>query len=600
MVEALERRDVLSAYTYYTTEGVVNTSSGSEAWSWKDPMSSGNTGNSNFTFQGAGFVPVTGDWWGVGQSMWGAVVTSGAHSTQDIWYIPQLDGTILSFGFGGAGWAPVTGRWSGTSNHTGIGAVDTHNVAAANDVWYLRNSLSAGAPDLNFTYGANGWIPVTGNWSNDFAPTGIAAVDPAAFGGSMWYARDTASPGAPSYAPFTYGANSWTPVSGDWNGTGSYGIGMVDLIGGGGQETWYLRNSVGSGSATTVPYGASYSTPVTATVNPRVIPNWAGYLVDGNATFVQGSWVVPTVNDSANRVASAWVGLNGDTNQMVEQIGTTMDPTGTNDYTWFELYGDTDGHGNRGQYYYPTKIPEVSASPGDSMTASVGFVGYGLYVSTFAFTITNNTTHQTKSFTVHTDYTLILSPTSAEWIVEKPTAQNGQPQYQLGKFDPVTFTNCSATINGNGGSIEMFNYPNHRSPPGPVPYMVAMMEPGLGGTLLATTSALDSTGGGFTVSYVAGGTGYSIVRPASVFAGALANPWAENGGNAVPAGNGNARLPLLADHDNPSRQIGLVRGTPSPAEMLFALAHEKSKSSQPEFDQAGAVLTQPIDTPLDV
>jgi hypothetical protein len=60
--------------------------------------------------------------------------------------------------YGGVGWRPVMGDWNGDGAAT-VGVIDP------NGVWYLRNSYSAGAPDIvPFPYGLGSWIPLVGNW----------------------------------------------------------------------------------------------------------------------------------------------------------------------------------------------------------------------------------------------------------------------------------------------------------------------------------------------------------------------------------------------------------------------------------------------------
>ena len=108
--------------------------------------------------------------------------------------------------------------------------------------WYLRNSNSAGGPNIGpFAYGAPGWYPVVGDWNGDGVTT-IGVVDLAT---ETWYLRNSNSAGAPSYTPFQFGAPGWIPVVGDWTGTGHTGIGVFDPSTG----TWYLRNEVSAGGA---------------------------------------------------------------------------------------------------------------------------------------------------------------------------------------------------------------------------------------------------------------------------------------------------------------------------------------------------------------
>jgi hypothetical protein len=103
--------------------------------------------------------------------------------------------------------APLAGDWNGDGTST-VGA-----VAAATGTWSLRDSNSAGGPDVGpFVFGAPGWVPVTGDWNGDGTTT-IGAVDPAT---ATWYLRNANSPGAPDIAPFVFpgaavGAPDTTP-----------------------------------------------------------------------------------------------------------------------------------------------------------------------------------------------------------------------------------------------------------------------------------------------------------------------------------------------------------------------------------------------------
>ena len=206
--------------------GVVNTTASNDTWFLQDPLTTpaGANGSSNFAFGGTGWVPVTGDWWGTGQSMWGAVDTSGTSSSNDVWYIPKLDGTYMSFGYGAAHWTPVTGQWA-QNNNVGIGVVDLNAVGG--DKWYLRHEVSAGSADLTFSFGGNGWTPISGSWTNDssisgFSPvSGIGAVDLGASGGDKWYLR-TRFGGYPDFTPFNTATTTGSRYLGT-AGVGHYG-----------------------------------------------------------------------------------------------------------------------------------------------------------------------------------------------------------------------------------------------------------------------------------------------------------------------------------------------------------------------------------------
>jgi cyclophilin family peptidyl-prolyl cis-trans isomerase len=123
--------------------------------------------------------------------------------------------------------------------------------------WYLRSMANAGNADNgSFQYGSPGWTPIVGDWTGS-GKTGIGVVDPKT---SHWYLRQEASQGAVDAGSFSYGAPGWIPVVGDWTGSGHEGIGMFDPT----TATWYLRNSVMPGAANfRFQYGAPGWIPVT-------------------------------------------------------------------------------------------------------------------------------------------------------------------------------------------------------------------------------------------------------------------------------------------------------------------------------------------------
>lgn len=99
----------------------------------------------------------------------------------------------------------------------GIGTVDP-----ATETWYLRDSQSPGAPTAApFRYGAPGWVPVVWNAGDH---TGIGAVDPATM---TWYLRKEDGPGAPDAGVFKFGALGWIPRT-----TPLGNVGAVDPVAG--------------------------------------------------------------------------------------------------------------------------------------------------------------------------------------------------------------------------------------------------------------------------------------------------------------------------------------------------------------------------------
>src|SRR5262249_982225 len=140
-------------------------------------------------------------------------------------------------------------------------------------------SLDAGAPAgatinpttglLIWTPGAPGTYAITVRLSDPFEPRQNEAVtftvsvaktpvpprgqttagvfDPLT---ATWYLRDSNSPGAPSTAPFAYGAPGWVALAGDWDGDGVATLGVFDPA----TATWYLKNSNGPGAPDIAPF----------------------------------------------------------------------------------------------------------------------------------------------------------------------------------------------------------------------------------------------------------------------------------------------------------------------------------------------------------
>jgi Peptidase A4 family len=138
--------------------------------------------------------------------------------------------------------------------------------------------------------------------------------------------------------------------------------------------------------------------------------NWSGYAVTGkNFTYAKGAWHVPQPNcgKTPDSYSSFWVGLDGYSDNTVEQIGTETDCDGTSPtyYAWYEFYP------------LPMVQIDMSISPGDVMGASVTY-GDGI----FTLGLHNHTT----GAEFHTTLPL-AGPhrSSAEWIAEAPSNSGG-------------------------------------------------------------------------------------------------------------------------------------------------------------------------------
>ena len=209
--------------------------------------------------------------------------------------------------------------------------------------------------------------------------------------------------------------------------------------------------------------------------------NWAGYVAETHlknprshsVTDVQGTWQVPTLVSSGTLDTSSaiWVGIDGVSDQTVEQIGTEQDWTGGAPvyYAWFEMYP------TRG--YYLSTFP---VEPGDQISAEVQVVGKNL----FALSISNLT--QNAGFSITKKRSAKCS--SADWIVEAPYLHR---ILTLADFGLVTFTDCSATIEGVQGPINDISWQNQAE----------IMEARKTASVLAQPSALTTNATGFTVTW---------------------------------------------------------------------------------------------------
>ena len=145
------------------------------------------------------------------------------------WYL-DLNGDGLSessadkaFSFGAPGWINITGDWN-NDGKTDIGVTNGQQ-------WYLdmnNNGVFDSGIDKAYSFGAPGWTPIVGDWS----ATGSSYIG--VTNGQQWY-LDWNGNGAWDGADkaYSFGAPGWTPIVGDWSATGSSYIGVTN-----GQQ-WY-------------------------------------------------------------------------------------------------------------------------------------------------------------------------------------------------------------------------------------------------------------------------------------------------------------------------------------------------------------------------
>jgi len=167
--------------------------------------------------------------------------------------------------------------------------------------------------------------------------------------------------------------------------------------------------------------------------------NWSGYASVSNISSpasnyvktVQGSWIIPTLTcGSSTTYSSAWVGIDGYSDNSVEQIGTEQDCSNgaQQNYAWFEMYP------------HPSfKITGITVHAGDVFNAKVAYIGN----SKFQLSITDATTGKSYSNT----FKAKAQRSSAEWVVEAPYSGGILP---LANFGTMNFTN--AQFNDSSGN----------------------------------------------------------------------------------------------------------------------------------------------------
>lgn len=197
--------------------------------------------------------------------------------------------------------------------------------------------------------------------------------------------------------------------------------------------------------------------------------NWAGYVsTSGNYTSVSGSWIVPTVTQSAENVADAtWVGIGGVATNDLIQAGTEAipDSNGSLAYeAWYETLPQDS-----------VTVP-LSISAGDSVSVSITEVSTDLWQIAFDDATTG------KTYT--TDVRYDSSQSSADWIEEMPVEVNGV--VSLDNFGEVNFTSGYAIQNGQVVTIASSG-------------AKALTMDNAEGQPTATPSTLGATGSSFSV-----------------------------------------------------------------------------------------------------
>jgi len=206
--------------------------------------------------------------------------------------------------------------------------------------------------------------------------------------------------------------------------------------------------------------------------------SWAGYSVlrttDAKAEIaaINASWVVPTVNVSAGAgYSSLWIGIGGQLEKTLIQVGTEQDVTNRQDayYAWYELLPNY------------AVVLNITVSPGDMMFASISLVDSA--TNHWSIQISDTTTGQAYKTTVVYE----SARSSGEWIMERPTVTNMLTT--LADFGNFTFTGCYLNANNISGSISKF-------------YFTRIEMTNSQNVQLTSVSSLKANGTSFTISYI--------------------------------------------------------------------------------------------------
>ncbi|MBY0523966.1 MAG: putative Ig domain-containing protein [Gemmataceae bacterium] len=186
-----------------------------QSWDASNPA-----GHQVFSWGTAGDVPVVGDWDGDNQTdvgTWRPSIGTWFLDQGNVDYPASGNPTIAPFQFGTSGDVAVVGKWVASDKQSRVGV-----FRPSDGTWFLslNNQSFDQIQAITFQWGLSGDIPVTGDWNADGGTdTGVyRPLDGTWFldQGNVNYPAS----GNPAIAPFQFGANGDTPVTGAWQLSG--------------------------------------------------------------------------------------------------------------------------------------------------------------------------------------------------------------------------------------------------------------------------------------------------------------------------------------------------------------------------------------------
>ena len=160
---------------------------------------------------------------------------------------------------------PVVGDWDGNGTTT-IGVFRPATGSNTN-TFYLSNSALVVNVDITVSFGAAGDLPIVGDWDGNGTTT-VGVFRPTT--NTFFVTNSLVSPQLDLQA--TLGAPADLPIAGDWDGNGTTTIGVYRRS----SSTFFLSNSFSIGQVNSIPFGAS-------NLDIPIAGDW-----DGNGTITIG------------------------------------------------------------------------------------------------------------------------------------------------------------------------------------------------------------------------------------------------------------------------------------------------------------------------
>jgi hypothetical protein len=213
------------------------------------------------------------------------------------------------------------------------------------------------------------------------------------------------------------------------------------------------------------------SRPVSGTVTSMPSLNWSGF-ADTSATStaddftnVTGHWTIPAVQcppgpyRTSGAYISNWIGIDGFSDETVEQLGTGAQcfEGVLYYYVWYEMFpAGTVEEGTTACINDNVNCPR----PGDQISASVNVTPGTDGNNNYALSLTDHTRPQ-ESFSVTASCaTTTCTDSSAEWVIERPAYEPIAGLFQfvpLAAYGRTGFESGSLVANGQKSSIGGFN-----------------------------------------------------------------------------------------------------------------------------------------------